>query len=102
MAEAVLRDSYATSQRWYQGFADVLAERREDPRPAAAAARQVLHGSLRRAFEDVRAQHRHDRVRTTLQMLWADELLETQRQMQADLLASADLFVRQRRRSRFI
>jgi hypothetical protein len=31
-------------------------------------------------------------------MLWADELLETQRQMQADLVSSADLFARRSRR----
>jgi hypothetical protein len=30
-------------------------------------------------------------------MLWADELLENQGTTQADLLASADLFVRRRR-----
>jgi len=101
VAEAVLRDSYATSQRWYQGFADLLSERRGSldlpPRHD-----EVLHAALRHAFEDVRAQHRDDRVRTTLQMLWADELLEAQREMQSDLLASADLFVRQRHRSRFV
>ena len=33
----------------------------------------------------------------TLQMLWADELLETQGEVQADLVRAADLFVRQRR-----
>jgi hypothetical protein len=32
----------------------------------------------------------------TLQMLWADQLLETQNQVQDDLRASADLFVKQR------
>jgi hypothetical protein len=45
----------------------------------------------------VRSQQRADRVQTTLQMLWADELLENQSQMQNDLLASADLFVKRRR-----
>ena len=98
MAEAVLRDAYAASHRWYQEFADMLVERRasiDEPLPHE----EVLHQALRRAFEDVRAQRRSDRVRTTLQMLWADELLESQGQMQADLLASADLFLRQRRRS---
>ena len=58
----------------------------------------VLHDVLRKAFEDVRDQQRSDRVRTTLQMLWADELLENQSQMQTDLHASADLFVRGKRR----
>ena len=42
----------------------------------------------------MRSQQRGDRVQTTLQMLWADELLENQSQMQSDLLASANLFVR--------
>ena len=51
---------------------------------------------LRKAFEDVSEQRRADRVQTTLQMLWADELLENQSQMQVDLLASADLFVRRK------
>ena len=31
-------------------------------------------------------------------MLWADELLENQSQMQADLVASADLFVKRRKK----
>ena len=42
-------------------------------------------------------QRRVDRLRTTLQMLWADELLENQDQVQADLADSADLFVRRGR-----
>ena len=37
-------------------------------------------------------------MQTTLQMLWADELLENQSQMQTDLQASADLFVSGKRR----
>ena len=97
VAEAVLRDSYASSHRWYQEFADMLDDRRvslDVPTPHG----EVLHHVLRSAFDDVRAQHRVDRVQTTLQMLWADELLENQSQMQADLLASANLFVRHRRK----
>ena len=97
VAEAVLRDSYASSHRWYQEFADLLNDRRRSldlPIPHG----EVLHHVLRSAFDDVRAQHRVDRVQTTLQMLWADELLENQSQTQADLLASANLFVRHRRR----
>jgi hypothetical protein len=35
-------------------------------------------------------------------MLWADELLDGQSQMQADLQASADLFVRGKRNGRLI
>ena len=97
VAEAVLRDSYASSHRWYQDFADMLADRRgslDQPLPH----REVLHHALRAAFDDVRAQRRVDRVQTTLQMLWADELLEDQSQMQQDLLASANLFVTRRHR----
>ena len=97
VAEAVLRDSYASSHRWYQEFADLLADRRDaldEPPPHG----EVLHDVLREAFEDVKEQQRADRVQTTLQMLWADELLESQSQMQSDLRASADLFVRGKRR----
>jgi len=101
VAEAVLRDSYAATHRWYERFADLLADRSEvldEPPPHG----EVLHEVLRKAFEDVREQRRSDRVQTTLQMLWADELLENQAQMQADLQASADLFVRGKRRRRLI
>jgi hypothetical protein len=101
VAEAVLRDAYAAAQRWYERFADVLADRHDvidSPLPHG----EVLHEVLRTAFEDVRAQRRSDRVQTTQQMLWADELLENQSQMQSDLQASADLFVRGKRRGRLI
>jgi hypothetical protein len=101
VAEAVLRDSFASAHRWYQEFADMLSGRRSSLGAPLSSA-EVLHDALREAFNDVRAQHRGDRVRTTLQMLWADELLETQKQMQMDLLASADLFIRGRRRGRLI
>ena len=57
----------------------------------------TLHRALRPAFDDARAHQRGDRVQTSLQMLWADELLENQRQIQSDLAASADLFVKRRR-----
>jgi uncharacterized membrane protein YccC len=96
VAEAVLRDSYAATHGWYEEFADLLADRRSDlsvPLPPG----ETLHNVLRTAFEEVRAQHRPDRVRTALQMLWADELLERQASLQADLLASADLFRHKRR-----
>ena len=102
VAEAVLRDSYAASAPL------VRAVRRRAGRPARGARRtavphaEVLHDVLRKAFEDVREQQRSDRVQTTLQMLWADELLENQSQMQSDLQASADLFVRGKRRGRLI
>jgi hypothetical protein len=101
VAEAVLRDSYAATHHWYERFADLLADRSDvidDPPPHG----EVLHEVLRKAFEDVREQRRSDRVQTTLQMLWADELLDNQSQMQTDLQASADLFVRGKRRGRLI
>lgn len=97
VAESVLRDAFASSNRWFEAFAEVLADRRavlEEPPPHA----DVLHEALRKAFDDVRDERRSDRVQTTLQMLWADELLESQSRMQSDLHASADLFVRGRRR----
>ena len=101
VAEAVLRDSYAATHRWYERFADLLSDRSDGlDEPVSHGA--VLHDVLRKAFEDVREQQRSDRVQTTLQMLWADELLENQNQMQVDLRASADLFVRGKRRGRLI
>jgi hypothetical protein len=57
---------------------------------------------LREAFEDARSRRRSDRLRFTLRMLWADELLETQRQVQAELAGSADLFVRRQRQGLMI
>jgi uncharacterized membrane protein YccC len=93
VAESVLRDTYAQSHHWYQEFADLLSDRPSSldlPSPHD----EVLHGVLRQAFEDVGKQGRADRVQTTLQMLWADEVLESQSQMQVDLLASANLFTR--------
>jgi hypothetical protein len=56
----------------------------------------VLDDVLRQAFEGARASGREDQLRTTLQMLWAAELLESQSRVQADLAASADLFVRRK------
>jgi hypothetical protein len=98
IAGAVLRDSYASSHRWYEEFAEMLAGRR-DALDQPPSHEDVLHDVLRTAFEDARTQRRDDRLRTTLQMLWADELLESQSQVQTDLASSADLFVRRRRRS---
>lgn len=96
VAEAVLRDSYAETHAWYQQFADLLADRRSGL-AAPSPQTETLHHVLRRAFDEVRARQRPDRVHTALQMLWVDELLESQSSMQADLLASADLFRRKRR-----
>lgn len=91
VAGAVLRDSYASSHRWYEEFAEMLADRRGalDPPPTYD---ETLHDVLREAFDDARAMGRGDRLRTTLQMLWADQLLESQRQVQIDLARSANLF----------
>jgi len=96
IAGAVLRDSYTSSQRWYEEFAEMLTNSRDslDPPPTHD---ETLHDVLRNAFEDARTRHRPDQLRTTLQMLWADELLESQREVQSELASSADLFVRGRR-----
>ncbi len=96
VAGAVLRDSYATSHRWYEEFGEVLSGQRGsmDESPDHD---DTLNGALRAAFEDARRRRRDDQLRSMLQMLWADEILETQRQVQADLAESVDLFTRRRR-----
>ncbi len=96
VAGAILRDASATSHRWYEEFGELLAARRDslDPPPVHD---ETLHDVLHVAFEDARSRRRGDRLRATLQMLWADELLESQRPVQADLAGSADLFVRKHR-----
>lgn len=96
VAGAVLRDTYAASHRWYEEFAELLTNRR-DALDLPPTQDEVLHSVLQEAFDDARDRHRADRLRTTLQMLWADELLETQRQVQIDLASSASLFARRRR-----
>jgi hypothetical protein len=95
VAGAVLRDSYASSHRWYEEFGEVLRGQRGalDPPPEHD---ETLHGVLRNAFDDARVGRRGDQLRTMLQMLWADELLERQRQVQADLAGSVELFTRHR------
>ncbi len=101
IAGAVLRDSYAASHRWYGEFAELLADHRGalDPPPVHD---DTLHRVLRTAFDDARTRKRGDRLRATLRMLWADELLENQHQVQVDLARSADLFVRRRRQGLMI
>jgi uncharacterized membrane protein YccC len=101
VAGAVLRESYGSSHRWYEEFADLLADRRDslDPPPGHD---ETLHEVLRAAFDDARLRRRGDRLRVILQMLWADELLETQGRVQADLASSAARFLRSRRRARMI
>jgi uncharacterized membrane protein YccC len=95
IAGAVLRDSYASSHRWYEEFAEMLAARRDslDPPPTAG---ENLHDVLQGALSDAQARGRGDQVRVTLQMMWALELLEAQRQVQADLAESANLFARRK------
>jgi uncharacterized membrane protein YccC len=98
VAGAVLRDSYASSHRWYEEFGEVLSGSRGslDPPPPHD---ETLHGTLRTAFDEARAARRSDRLRGILQMLWADELLEAQRQVQADLADAAGLFASRRTQS---
>jgi uncharacterized membrane protein YccC len=97
VAGAVLRDSYASSHRWYEEFGEILAGQRDslDHPPDHDA---TLHDVLRNAFEDARVRRREDRLRAMLQLLWADELLETQRQVQDDLASSAEPFTRRRQK----
>ncbi len=98
VAGAVLRDSYAASHRWYEEFGEVLSGQRGSlDRPPDHD--ETLHGVLRTAFEDARRQRRGDQLRCMLQMLWADELLETQREVQADLAGSVELFTRERHKA---
>lgn len=97
IAGAVLRDSYASSHRWYEEFGEILAGQRDslDQPPDHDA---TLHNVLQKAFEDARVRRREDRLRAMFQMLWADELLETQRRVQTDLAGSAALFTRRRQK----
>ena len=101
VAGAVLRDSYTSSYRWYEGFAEALADQRQSVDPPPVNDR-VLHDVLLTAFEDARDGQRDDLLRMTLQMFWADELLETQHQVQIDLADSAELFARFRKRGLLI
>jgi hypothetical protein len=97
IAGAVLRDSFASSHRWYQEFAELLTDRRHDLDPPPVQD-QTLGDVLQGAFDQARSERRGDGLRKALQMLWADELLETQSAVQADLASSADLFVHGRSR----
>jgi len=101
IAGAVLRDASAASHRWYEEFAELLAGRRKSLEPPPEPDDTLRH-VLRDAFDEARARGRADRVRTMLQMAWADELLENQDQLQVQLAAAADLFVRQRREARLV
>lgn len=97
IAGAVLRDSYAASHRWYEEIGEILDNRRQtlDPPPVHD---ETMHRILREAIDDAGAKHRGDLLRVTLQMLWADQILESQHQVQAELAGAADLFSRPRRK----
>jgi uncharacterized membrane protein YccC len=97
IACAVLRDSYASSHRWYEEFAELLADRRSALGPPPVH-EETLHEVLGRAFDDARSEGRGDRLRMVLRMFWADELLESQRKVQADLAGSATLFTHTRQK----
>ena len=98
VAEAVLRDSYASSHRWYEEFGEILDNRRQslDPPPIND---ETMHNVLRGAVDDASARRRSDQLRATLHMLWADQILETQRQVQTELASAAELFSHRGRRS---
>ncbi len=98
IAGAVLRDSYAQSHRWYEQFAEMLGDQRGSLEPPQEDD-STLHEVLQQAFEDARAEGRTDSLRRMLRMLWADELLESQRAVQVDLSRSADVFVQHRHHS---
>ena len=93
VAGAVLRDSFASSHRWYEEFAEMLANRRQSLGPTAGPRRDPARRARARVRRGAVARG-GDRLRKMLQMLWADELLEAQRQVQADLADAADRFVR--------
>jgi Fusaric acid resistance protein-like len=95
VAGAVLRDAFASSHRWYVEFGALLADRRDalDAPPGFDA---TLADVLRVAFDDARDKRRVDQLRLILAMLWAEELLETQRQIQLDLAEAAATIVRMR------
>jgi uncharacterized membrane protein YccC len=96
IAETALRESCETDHRWYEEFAELLSDSRDslDPPPLHD---QALHHALLHAFEDARDHRRIDQLQSTLRMLWADEILESQRQVQVDLADSANLFAHRRK-----
>ncbi len=97
VAGAVLRDSYASSHRWYEEFGELLGGRRERLDPPLGRD-QALEHVLGEALDDAGTRRRDDQVRVMLRMLWADQLLEAQRTVQEDLAASVELFTRRSRR----
>ena len=60
IAGAVLRDSYASSHRWYEQFAELLADRRRSL-DAPPVHHSTLDAVLRQAFDDARAMGRSRR-----------------------------------------
>jgi uncharacterized membrane protein YccC len=98
IAGAALRDSCESDHRWYEEFAELLCARRDslDPPPFHD---ETLHHALLHAFEGARDHRRVEQLQAALRMLWADELLESQRQMQRDLADSANLFTQHRKKT---
>jgi len=101
IAGTALRDSCESGHRWYEEFAELLSDRRNslDPPPLHD---EALHQALLHAFEDARDHRRVDQLQSTLRMLWADEILESQRRVQVDLADSANLFAHRRKISSMI
>ena len=94
VAGAVLRDSFASSHRWYEEFAEMLADRAASRWIHRRPTTRSCTTCSRRRSTRRGARRGGERLRKMLQMLWAEELLEAQRQVQADLAAEADRFVR--------
>ena len=101
VAAAVLRDAFAESHRWYEGFAELLAGRRDSLEPAEPHDR-TLHQVLREALDEAHVRKRRDQLRVVLRMLWADQLLESQREVQDDLAGAAELFAARRRHASLV
>ena len=96
VAGAVLRDAFALSHRWYAEFAELLADRRDrldaPPEPDA-----TLRHVLKDAYGDAIDTRRDDQARVVFRMIWADEVLQAQQQIQSQLAGAAETFVHMRR-----
>jgi uncharacterized membrane protein YccC len=86
-----LHDAFEDAHRWFRQVDAVLTGRSSDveaPRPHGAD----VHGDLVVAYEAGREQRRPDQVRSTLRMLWADELLDEMGAIQGELARHASEF----------
>ena len=101
IAEAVLRDSYASAHRWYQEFADLLAERRDRSSFLFRTTRSSIMfcGS---AFDDVRSQQRGDRYRPRCRCCGRTRCSRTRDRCRLICWLRANLFVRGKRRGMWI